>query len=51
MLSGMWIGVTPIHGCQKGRLFKRDWIPCSKHDNHSRVNSLHNWRGGGYMTN
>ena len=29
--------------------FHKDWIVYSKHDNHSKLNIEHNWRGGGVL--
>lgn len=41
----MWLVVTPRMETYKN-VFKRDWIPCSKYDNHSRPNSQHDGGGG-----
>ena len=41
-LSYMWFGVAQGH-VPKRQVFKRDWIVCSKYDNHSRLNSQHDW--------
>ena len=30
---------------------KKNWIVCSKYDNHYRLNNEHTWRWGTYMTN
>ena len=32
----------------KGHVFRRDQVPCSKYNNHSRCKSQHNWGGGLY---
>ena len=31
----------------KGHVFKRDWVACSKYDNHYECKSQHNWGKGG----
>ena len=46
----VWCGSKKRH--QKGIMcLKEIGLACSKYDNHSRLNSRHNWRGGDtYMT-
>jgi hypothetical protein len=39
--GGIWLCVTPRSDTKKD-MFKRDWIACSKYDNHSRFNSHDN---------
>ena len=39
-LSGVRLGVDPRTDTKK-HVFRRDWTPGSKYDNHSRLNSLH----------
>ena len=40
------------NGDHKGIVcLKRDWSTCSKYDNHSRLDSQHNWRGPTWQWN
>ena len=45
-LSGMWSDVHPRMDIKR-HTFKREWTMCSKYVNHSRLNSQHDWEGGG----
>ena len=41
-LSGVWFSVD----VRTDQVFKRDWITCSKYDNHSRLKRVINIIGG-----
>ena len=43
-LRGMWFAVALRTDTQKPCV-EKNWTACSKHGNHSRLNSQHNWRG------
>ena len=41
--SGMWLDLAPKTDTKKDICLKKDWTMRSKYDNHSKLNSQHNW--------
>ena len=46
-LSGVWLVVDLRTSSKKASCVTRDWTTCSEFVNHSRLNRLHHWGGGG----